>query len=237
MVKDNFRRAKYNYDEELALKAAVSYKKVYKKIIKIIISIVLCITGLAILLWAAVVGYVKISAQESKEIYKDVSEYALYRSGETQIDNFKLVEAADLIFPEEITADMDVQDYFMMYYNPWDANYLGYLAVQYDKAGYVMEAARLAEYSSTDYIGYYGITGFTSYEVLAMNASDSGFVYAITDGESMIIYVEMVFPGYGMDIKYEKYIPQEYLPEGLDATEDNPTRQAREKSQRRLPEL
>jgi hypothetical protein len=36
----------------------------------------------------------------------------------------------------------------------------------------------------------------------------------------------MVFPGYGMDIRYEKYIPQEYLPEGLDATEDNPTRQA-----------
>lgn len=40
------------------------------------------------------------------------------------------------IWSEEILPEMDVQDYLMVYYNPWDANYLGYLTVEYDEAGY-----------------------------------------------------------------------------------------------------
>ena len=53
--------------------------------------------------------------------------------------------------------------------------------------------------------------------------SDSyqGFVYAITDGNSRIIYVEMIFCNYFMDIKYKEHIPHEYLPDGFDATENN----------------
>ena len=35
----------------------------------------------------------------------------------------------------------------------------------------------------------------------------------------------MIFPGYSMDIEYEEYMPEEYLPEGLDIGEDNPTKQ------------
>jgi len=34
-----------------------------------------------------------------------------------------------------------------------------------------------------------------------------------------------VFPGYSMDVDYEKYIPNEYLPKGLDLSENNPTRE------------
>lgn len=128
-----------------------------------------------------------------------------------------MVEAADEIFPENISEQMEVQDFLMMYYNPWDANYLGYLVVQYEEDDYQAECERLMKYESTEYIGNYGATGFEQYEVLAMDASIFGFVYALTDGEGTIVYVEMVFPGYGMDIDYEKHIPEEYLPEGMDA--------------------
>ncbi len=53
--------------------------------------------------------------------------------------------------------------------------------------------------------------------------SDSyqGFVYAITDGKSKIIYVEIIFCNYFMDINYEEQIPNDYLPDGFNAKADN----------------
>lgn len=216
------------YDEAMEIRTADSYKKVCKKIIKKVCKlacvIILAIVIFIIAIWTILVGYVEYHAVSSKKVYRDISEYNQHRSGENALANFR-VRGMDEIWPEEVTGNMDVQDYLMMYYNPWDSNYLGYLTVKYDGADYEAEVERLAEYPSTDYIGNYGATGFEYYEVLAMNAGYDGFVYAITDGESTIIYVEMVFPGYGMDIEYDKYIPEEYLPEGLDATEDNPIRQ------------
>ena len=88
------------------------------------------------------------------------------------------------------------------------------------------EVERLENFSSTEYKGVYEAEGFTHHELLAINASDSGFVYALTDGESTITYVGIIFPGYGMDIDYKKYISEEDLPEGFDATKDNHTRKA-----------
>ncbi len=107
----------------------------------------------------------------------------------------------------------------------WDANYLGYLTVTYDKEAYAAEVARLLDYPSTEYLGNYGVSGFADYKVLAMHADDSGLVYALTDGKDTIIYVGMIFPGYSMDIEYEEYMPEEYMPEGLDIGENNPTKQ------------
>lgn len=55
--------------------------------------------------------------------------------------------------------------------------------------------------------------------LLAVNAdSYQGFVYALTDGKSRIIYAEQIFCNYFMDLDYTKYIPQEYLLDGFDAT-------------------
>lgn len=48
-----------------------------------------------------------------------------------------------------------------------------------------------------------------------------GFVYALTDNENRIIYVELIFCNYFYDLKYEKYICTDYLPDGFDATSDN----------------
>ncbi len=202
----------------------MSQTKTHKSVGKKVAFAIIVIFALTVVVYLAIVVYLKISAKASEKTYTDISQYAEQRSGDDAIDNFS-ARGMDEIWPEEITAGMDVQNYFMMSYNPWDVNYLGYLVIDYEETDYMTEVLRLSEYTSTDYIGNYGATSFKDYEVLAMNADDEGFVYAITDGTLRIIYVEMIFPGYGMDIAYEKYIPEEYLPEGLDATTGNPTQQ------------
>jgi hypothetical protein len=71
----------------------------------------------------------------------------------------------------------------------------------------------------------FGSTGFSYYNLLAMRAdSYQGLIYALTDNQSRIIYVELIFCNYYFDIPYQKEIPLEYLPDGFDATEDNPYR-------------
>ena len=127
------------------------------------------------------------------------------------------------IFPKTITDDMNVIDYKMVYYNPWDAQYLSYLVVDYNDEDYQKETERLKKYNSTDYIGYYSVSGFSKYTLLAMEAdSYQGFVYAITDNKNRIIYVEIIFCNYYMDLNYIEYIDSDYLPDGFNATSNNP---------------
>ena len=186
--------------------------------------IVLIMIGLMIAVFAIIAAAIKISAATSKKVYRDISKYSLCRSGDDALEQFQNKGMDESIWPEKITDNMDVRDFLMIYYNPFDANYLGYLTVKYEESDFSEEVKRLEEYPSTEYMGNYGSTGFQKYDVLAMNASDNGFVYALTNRKDTIIYVEMIFPGYGMDIEYTKYIPEEYLPEGLDISADNPTR-------------
>ncbi len=124
------------------------------------------------------------------------------------------------IFPKSVK-DLDVKDFKMVYLDAWDNQYLSYLVVDYSKDEYENEVERLNKYGIEDYIGYYGVTGFTNYKLLAMESdSYQGFVYAITDNRR-IIYVEMIFCNYFMDIKYNEHIPNEYLPDNFDATINN----------------
>lgn len=128
----------------------------------------------------------------------------------------------ETIFPDKITDNMNVIDYKMVYYNPWDAQYLSYLVVEYNENDYFKECERLKQYESTDYIGYYSVTGFSKYKLLAMYADEyQGFVYALTNNENRIIYVELIFCNYFFDIEYEKYINNDFLPDGFDAKMDN----------------
>ncbi len=125
---------------------------------------------------------------------------------------------------------MTIADYKMVYYNPWDAQYLGYLVVDYSNEDYLKESERLKSYQSTDYIGYYSVEEEKTYALLAINAdSYNGFVYALTDGKNRIIYAEQIFCNYYMDLDYDKYIPHEYLLDGFDASSDNPYAIARRK--------
>jgi len=202
-----------------------------KKRIKYIIIGVIAVIGLG--LWVlrkqimrifVIVLLVASSMLAKVEVYTDVTEYNRYMLGEEADEQFQSKWGMDeTIFPEAIAEDMQVTDYKMVYYNPWDAQYLSYLVVQYEEADYENEVSRLQEYQSTNYLGNYGVTGFQEgYELLAMYADDyQGFVYALTDSEDTIIYVELIFCNYFYDLDYESYIPREYLPTGFDAYHDN----------------
>ena len=133
------------------------------------------------------------------------------------------------IFPEEITSEMNVTDYKMVYYNPWDAQYLSCLVIDYDEEHYHSELERLEDYDSTEYRGYYGAEGFIEgYTLLAMEADPYyGLIYALAGENNQIVYVELIFCNYFMDIDYKNMICEDYLPTGFDATVDNLYRQQR----------
>jgi len=199
-----------------------------KKVL-IIIGIVL---GAGIVLWLLggllLIGILYfMSAGAKVEINTDIAKYQDY-IGEDALEEYDEKWGMDeSIFPKEITDDMDVEDYKMVYYNPWDAQYLSYLVVKYDEEDFEREIKRLQDYDSTEYLGYYGVTGFREeYELLAMYAdSYQGFVYALSDKEDTIIYVEMIFCNYYLDLDYKEYIDEKYLPVGFDATDNNPYRE------------
>lgn len=160
------------------------------------------------------------------EVDTDIAHYSQYM-GENALEEYRNKWGMDeSIFPSEITENMNVLDYKMVYYNPWDAQYLSYLVVEYDDEAYDLEIDRLNGCPFEEYTGIYGAKGFDEkYELLAMDSdSYQGFVYALTDGENRIIYVEIIFCNYYMDLDYEEYISAEYLPIGFDATDNNPYR-------------
>lgn len=128
------------------------------------------------------------------------------------------------IFPKTIE-NLNVKEFKMVCEDFLDEQYLAYLTVEYEEEDYNKEIKRLKEYGIDKYIGYYSVTGFNDYQLIAMEADDySGFIYALTDGKNRIIYVEIIFCNYCMDIDYENEIPKEYLPTGFNAKEDNPYR-------------
>lgn len=221
----------FAYDQEMSMKTAESYKQVKRKNRKRFMIVVLIAVGVAVAELAALAFAIwmlgNISITAPIVVHDNIEEYTRYRKGEAADRDFRSKWGMDeRIWPEQITEDMEVIDYIMVYYNPWDAQYLGYLEVNYDNTSYVAEVQRLKEYESTDYIGYYGVKGFKEYELLAIYADAyHGFVYALTDGKDTIIYVEAIFCNYFMDLDYTEYVPAEYLPEGFDATEDNAYRQ------------
>ena len=162
-------------------------------------------------------------ASAKVEEYNDISHYSEYMTFDESVAKWTKWGMDETIWPKKITDDMKVADFKMVYYNPWDAQYLGYLVVDYPAKEYEAEVKRLREYPSTDYVGYYSVKEEKTYDLLAVNADEyQGFVYALTDGKGRIIYAEQIFCNYVMDLDYEKYIPKEYLLDGFDATQDNP---------------
>lgn len=195
------------------------------------VALISAIAAMLLLRFAMFVGAIILLMLDSAaaEIKTDVavSHYNQY-IGENADDDYRNKWGMDeSIFPEEITSDMNVTDYEMVYYNPWDAQYLSYLAVEYDEEAYNLEVNRLQNCPLEEYIGYYGAEGFDEkYDLLAMSSDPHyGFVYALTDGKNQIIYVEIIFCNYFMDLNYEEYIDKVYLPLGFDASADNPYRQ------------
>ena len=126
------------------------------------------------------------------------------------------------IFPKKLNGN--VESFKMLSDDFWDKQFLSYLVIDYDEEDYNKEIERLEKLGIEEY-NYYSVTGFTNYQLVAMNSDDyQGFVYALTDGKSKIIYVELIFCNYIMDLDYENEMPKEYLPDNFNAKEDNPYR-------------
>ena len=161
-------------------------------------------------------------SDSSIEVNTDINKYNNYIGDTAYKEYFDKWGMNEEIFPSIIKSNMNVLDYKMVYYNPWDAQYLSYLVVEYNEEDYIKEIERLRGYDSTRYLGYYGVDGFDKYALIAMEAdSYNGFIYALTDGKSKVIYVELIFCNYQYDFDYSEYIDNDYLPIGLDARENN----------------
>lgn len=208
------------YDNNL-VKVLKEYKRM-KKAKNILIVAFLIILYLFVHVFLIFGVPVIISNNAKVETNTDVSKYNEYIGLNAKQEYQNKWNMNEEIFPPNITPEMNILDYKMVYYNPWDAQYLSYLVVEYDEEEYEKEVKRLNNYGIEDYIGYYSVTGFTNYQLLAMESdSYQGFVYAITDGNNKIIYVELIFCNYYYDIDYKEYINEEYLPDGFDATINN----------------
>ena len=124
------------------------------------------------------------------------------------------------IFPKKLSGK--VESFKMLSDDFLDKQFLSYLVIDYNEEDYNKEINRLEKIGIEEY-NYYGVTGFTNYKLVAMNSDDyNGFVYALTDGKSKIIYVELIFCNYIMDLDYENEMPKEYLPDGFNAKDNNP---------------
>ena len=150
---------------------------------KILNGIIIAVIAVAVLRTLARIGLIGImligSALSKPEVYNDIESYTEYMSFEAQNSDSKWNKWGmdESIWPSKIDDVSDVVDYKMVYYNPWDAQYLGYLVIDYTPDDYASEITRLKEYPSTDYIGYYSVIEEKSYELLAIYADEyNGFV-------------------------------------------------------------
>lgn len=169
-------------------------------------------------------GMMRLTGDKAPVTDTDPAHYTQYM-GENAKEEYRDKWGMDeSIFPEKLDG-LDVKEYSMTRYDPWDAQFLSYLTVQYDNEGYAAEVQRLADCGISKYMGYYSVTGFEGGAPLAVNADDYyGFVYAIDtpDEENSITYVEIIFCNYCLDVECTDYIPEKYLPDGFDASENNP---------------
>ena len=193
-----------------------------KKTLKLVLFIITLLLLTFLLRAFLMTGILFLISKSAKvEVNTDITKYNDY-IGENAKEEYKNKwDMKEEIFPKKVD-NLNVLDYKMVYYNLWDAEYLSYLVVDYDEASYQEERNRLEKLGIENYVGYYGVTGFTNYKLLAMTADAyQGFVYAITDEKEKIIYVEIIFCNYFMDLDYKKYMKEEYFPDNFDAKLDN----------------
>ena len=158
-------------------------------------------------------------SEYNKYIHNDKGSYSEYSMGNNAIFN---------VMPEKISAD--VKEFSLFYYNPWDPQYIIYMTLDY-KEGYDAEISRLKKIGVEDYKGLYMVTDEPNgFDLVAMDSdSHDGFVYAmIPEGSTdntKITYVAVVFCNYALDVDVHKYMKDEYLLKGFDATDNTTYRQ------------
>ena len=89
------------------------------------------------------------------EVTTDITKYEQIRSGPNVKEEYQERLGLDeSIWPNKITDNMEVKDYKMVYWNPFDPQYLGYLVVKY--IGYVLKDALESNVSVfiTSFLGF-----------------------------------------------------------------------------------
>ena len=198
------------------------------KAIKITTIVVLAVVTHYVVFMILAVGFMMASVMSAKiDVSTDISDYNKYihsgANNEYAIGDYEMFD----VFPGTVPANADVTEYQLTYYNPWDGQYVVYMTLDYT-SGYDDEIARLQSIGVDDYKGIYTVTEEPEgYDLVAMDSDDySGFVYAMipedADGNTKITYVGIVFCNYVMDIDVHDYLPNKYLLQGFDASDNNP---------------
>lgn len=175
------------------------------------------IAGLVIgVFFLLILGFIGFWMYDSRDRTEDIGKYQEYigKDGKYK-ENFDLYND---IFPDSIDEKLcEIEDFCYYYYNPWDPCYLGYLVYICDEEFFEKEYQRLKELGSAEEPYPYGIKNFP-YELCAVYTNrDYGFIYALADRkQKKFAYVELQFCNGFTDIKYEKIIDAQYLPEGMD---------------------
>ena len=199
--------------------------------IKIFVLVMLGMGGCFFVLGAAYVAMFYFAFNSAGiEISNDTSEFTKYIHEADPNSEYSYGNSKEFnVFPAKLTG-LNVTEYQLTYYNPWDPQYVVYLTVDYDEEAYEAEINRLKNIGiEEDYTKYYTVTGEPEgYDLVAMDCNDyMGFIYAmIPEGESdntKITYVALWFCNNYYDIEnYQDYIPGKYLLPGFDASIDNP---------------
>ena len=209
---------KNNNDIDLILKEYYKMKKQRDRLRSIII--VGVIISINIILVVGTILYLTIGFDNRLHITTNKTEYNNVIGSKAKGVYKNKWSMSEEIFPKSIKK-LNVLDFKMINESFIDDQYLSSLVVDYDEKSYQKEIERLKKLGIEKY-NYYEVTGFSNYKLLSMDSDKYyGFVYALTDGKSKIIYVEIIFTDYTMSIDYENEIPKEYLPDGFNAKEDN----------------
>ena len=200
------------------------------KAVKIITIVVMAIVTHYVITMTIIVSLLIAAFSSAKiEVSKDSSDFNKYiHNGMVKDSEYRMGTNEQFdVMPE--TLDAKVTEYQLMYYNPWDPQYIVYMTLDYgDK--YDAEIARLQKIGVDDYQGIYTVTGEPEgYDLVAMDSDDyQGFVYAMipedSEGNTKITYCAILFCNYGLDVDVHEYMPDKYLLPGFDASQDNPYR-------------
>lgn len=159
------------------------------------------------------------------EVHEDIGNYTEYINDRTDTEYMISGEEA-LLFPKEITDDMEVVDFKFIHFNPWDPQTIAYLTVRYSDEDYRRELSRLREIGIDEYKEIYSVTDEPEGFNLAAMETDEyhGFIYAMIpeNEDNTVTYAGMRFCNFFLDLDIKEYVPEKYLLEGFNADSHNP---------------
>ncbi len=217
----------------------------HKKLVKTIKIVTIVILGIGVhyfIITVLVIGMAMASVLGAKiKVTNDIADYNTYiHNGKGAASEYQMGSYEEFgVFPEHIPEGANVEEFQLMYYNPWDPQYITYMTLDYEE-GYDEEIARLQSIGVDEYIGFYTVTGEPDgYDLVAIDSDQYyGFVYAMIPegsdlqngdagegtGNTRITYVGIMFCNYALDVDVHQYLPDKYILPGFDATDNNPYR-------------